>query len=736
MLLRAVFGSPGWALPDGNYMEPLNLRVSEALTRDVGRGLVRLDPKDMEVLAIDTGDTVRVIGKRASVAKALPAYAEDRGQGIVQMDGILRENTQTALGERVQLQKIVCPVARTIVLQPLGQSGSGAGSDLRHVSSVLEGLPVSQGDKVRSTFMGGAYREFSILETNPRGPVLIASATSVKIKGESVSKPGREDTGVTYEDIGGLRRQLQRIREMIELPLRYPELFDKLGIDPPKGVLLYGPPGCGKTMMAKALANETSAYFTHIGGPEVMGKYYGESEERLRKIFEEAQEHAPSILFIDEIDAVAPKREEMGSQQQVEKRVVAQLLSLMDGLKSRGQVAIIGATNAPQLIDPALRRPGRFDREINIGVPERSGRREVLDVHTRGMPLAEDVSLDKLAEITHGFVGADLAALCREAAMVTLRSIAEEIPLEAEFIPYELLSRLEVKMSDFLEALAEVEPSALREVFTEVPDVRWEEVGGVEEAKETLKQIIEWPLQYAELFARADTAPPKGVLLTGRTGTGKTLLAKAVASECGVNFISVKGPELLSKWVGDSERMIREVFKIARLSSPCIIFFDEIESIAGRRGDGDSNVSERVISQLLTEMDGIEELRGVVVMAATNRPELLDTALLRAGRFEIRIELPVPDKAGRKNIFAIHTLSKPLDDDIDLDQLADRTEGYVGSDIEAICRRASMEAIREFVDTHAEGDDSSGMRIGSRHFETALDAVAKMQFPTPAAVAK
>jgi len=703
----------------------LTLRVSEGLTRDVGRGLVRLDPTDMATLSVQTGETVQVIGKRSTVAKALPAYAEDRGQTQVQMDGILRENAQAGLGDRVQIQKIVCPVARSVVIQPLGEGGGGG--DMRHMTSVLEGLAISVGDKVRSTYMGGIYREYVVVETTPRGPVLITNGTQVKIKGESVSKPGREATGVTYEDIGGLRKQVQRIREMIELPLRYPELFDRLGIEPPKGVLLYGPPGTGKTLIAKALANETSAYFTHIGGPEVMGKYYGESEERLRKIFEEAQEHAPAILFIDEIDAVAPKREELGSQQQVEKRVVAQLLSLMDGLKSRGQIAIIGATNAPQLLDPALRRPGRFDREINVGVPERNGRREILEVHTRGMPLAEDVSLDRLAEITHGFVGADLAALCRESAMVTLRKISEDIPLDAEFIPFDLLSRLEVSMADFIEALTEVEPSALREVFTEVPDVRWEDVGGLEDVKQMLKQIIEWPLMYADLFERANTSPPKGVLLTGASGTGKTLIAKAVANECGVNFISVKGPELLSKWVGDSEHRIRDIFKIARLSSPCIIFFDELEAIAGKRSGGtEANVTERVISQMLTEMDGIEELRGVVILGATNRPDMLDPALLRAGRFEVRLELPVPNKETRRTIFEVHTRDKPLVEGVDLDELAEQTEGFVGSDIEAVCRQASMESIKRFLEAGDPERDPSEMAVGMKEFAAAIEQVRKL----------
>lgn len=703
-------------------MDPVMLRVAEALARDVGRGLVRIDPKDMARIGIGTGDTVRVIGKRATVAKALPAYAEDRGQGLIQMDGIVRENTQAGLGERVEIQPIVCPIGRTVVLQPLGDAMHGV--DPKHVAGVLEGLPVTPGDKVRSTLMGGIYREFAVAETTPRGAVLITSTTSVKVKGESLARPGRQETGVTYEDIGGLRKQVLRIREMIELPLRYPELFDRLGIDPPKGVLLYGPPGCGKTLVAKALANETSAYFTHIGGPEIMGKYYGESEERLRNIFEEAQAHAPAILFIDEIDAVAPKREDMGSQQQVEKRVVAQLLSLMDGLKSRGQVAVIGATNAPQLLDPALRRPGRFDREINIGVPERTGRREVLEVHTRGMPLAEDVSLDRLAEMTHGFVGADLAALCREAAMSTLRGVAEEIPLDAEHIPYDLLSRLEVKMSDFLEALNEVEPSALREVFTEVPDVGWEDVGGLEETKHALRQVIEWPLQHPELFEQAHATPPRGVLLTGPSGSGKTLLAKAVANECHVNFIAVKGPELLSKWVGESERTVREVFKLARLSSPCIVFFDEIEAIGGRRGMHDGNVTERVISQLLAEMDGIEELRGVVVLAATNRPDLLDPALLRAGRFELRLELPLPDEAERESIFRVHLRSRPLAGDVDVAALAAASNGFSGADIEALVRRASLEAIREVVESE---DDRHVVELRQAHLEAALSSIAAMK---------
>ena len=503
-------------------MSSMNLRVAEALPRDAGRGMVRLDPKDMAELQAEVGDILEVEGKRVSVAKALPAYAEERGKGLIQMDGILRENAHIGLGEWVQARTVSCPVATTVVLTPLSSSRSASlEADLDYVARVLDGLAVTEGDKVRATFMGGLYREFSVAATDPKGPVVIGASTATKVKGESVERPGRESTGVTYEDIGGLHKEVLRIREMIELPLRYPELFDRLGIEPPKGVLLYGPPGCGKTLIAKAVANETSAYFTTISGPEIIGKYYGESEERLRKVFEEAQAHAPAILFIDEIDAIAPKREELGSHQQVERRVVAQLLALLDGLTSRGQVVVIGATNVPNTLDPALRRPGRLDREIVIGVPDRVGRLEVLQVHTRGMPLADDVDLEKLASVTHGFVGADLASLSREAAMVTLRGVMPEVQMDAEYLSYELLAQLEVTAEHFMEALKEVEPSAIREVFTEIPNVRWDQVGGLEEVKQALREAIEWPLMHSQLFEQGRHLAAQGHPLDRPLGHGQ-----------------------------------------------------------------------------------------------------------------------------------------------------------------------------------------------------------------------
>jgi len=536
-----------------------------------------------------------------------------------------------------------------------------------------------------------------------------------------------KDTRISYEDIGGLQTQIQKIREMIELPLKYPEVFERLGVSAPKGVFLYGPPGCGKTLIARAVANETEAYFTHISGPEIMGKFYGESEARLRSVFEDAQKHAPAIIFIDEIDAIAPKREEMGGEKQVERRVVAQLLALMDGLESRGEIIVIAATNIPNTIDPALRRPGRFDREISIPIPDRNGRLQILQIYTRGMPLSEDVSLERLADITHGFVGADIEALAREAAMSALRKILPKIDFELADIPYETLMELQVTMDNFLEAMTEVEPSAIREFFVEVPDVKWEDVGGLEDMKRELIEAIEWPLKYPELFKKANTQPPKGILLHGAPGTGKTLLAKAVANESGVNFISVKGPSLISKYIGESERGIREVFKKAKQASPTILFFDEIDSLVPKRSESstDAHVTERVISQFLTEMDGIEELKGVVVLAATNRLDLIDPALLRSGRFDILFELPIPDEETRLSIFKIHTRNKPLHKDVDLKTLARRTDGMAGSDIQLLCQKASMNAIRKFVKGKKDGVNvrSKELVITYDDFEAALRSI-------------
>ncbi|MBI2958192.1 MAG: CDC48 family AAA ATPase [Chloroflexi bacterium] len=703
-------------------METRTLVVAESLPKDVGRGIARLDPGDIARLGLEVGDVVQVSGKRATAVKVMPAYVEDRGKGTVQIDGITRDNVQAGLGETVEVKKATFQPARAIVLAPAGDTKTSlSGSDAQYLARALEGLPVVKGDRVRATLFGSRHHEFAVLDAAPEGIVTVDTQTTVRVKGEAV--PSRVKSGVTYEDIGALHKEIQKVREMVELPLKYPELFERLGIDAPKGVLLYGPPGCGKTMIARAVAGETDAAFFHVSGPEIIHKFYGESEAHLRAIFDKAGEKAPSIIFIDEIDSIASKREDVRGDQQVERRVVAQLLALMDGLKSRGQVIVIAATNIPQVLDPALRRPGRFDREVGISVPDKKGRQEILDVHTRGMPLASGVELEKIAAVTHGFVGADLEALCREAAMTTLRRAMPRVQLDAGFVPAEVLARLEVSMEDFTEALKDIEPSAIREVFTEIPEVKWEDVGGLEEARRALVETVEWPLKHPDFFSQAGTLPPKGILLSGPPGTGKTLLAKAAATQSGVNFISVKGPALLSRWVGDSERGIREVFRKARQASPCIIFFDEIDALAPARGaGGGSQVTERVMGQLLTELDGIEELKGVTVLAATNRPDLLDPALLRSGRFDIQIRLPAPDRKGREAIFAIHTRGKPLAADVDTDALAAVTEGLVGADIEAICRKAAMLAIRDHITGRMESD-TAGLRLSREHFDQALREV-------------
>jgi transitional endoplasmic reticulum ATPase len=704
----------------------ITLKVKEALSKDVGRAIARIDPEDMKSMGIEVGEIVVMEGKRKTPAKAMPLFLEDRGKGVVQIDGISRENAQIGLDEKVKIQKVSHKPANKITLSPMTLMGSfQKEKDVKYIGSLMEGLPLTAGDKVRASLFGARSCDFKVLDTIPDGIVLIGPTTLIRM--ETKGPQEIKDTRISYEDIGGLQGQIQKIREMIELPLKYPEVFERLGIDAPKGVFLYGPPGCGKTLIARAVANETEAYFTHISGPEIMGKFYGESEARLRGVFEDAQKHAPAIIFIDEIDAIAPKREEMGGEKQVERRVVAQLLALMDGLESRGEIIVIAATNIPNTIDPALRRPGRFDREISIPIPDRNGRLQILQIHTRGMPLSEDVSIEKLADITHGFVGADIEALAREAAMSALRKILPKIDFELADIPYETLMELQVTMDNFLEAMTEVEPSAIREFFVEVPDVKWDDVGGLDHIKEELKEAIEWPLKHSDLFKKVNSHPPKGILLYGAPGTGKTLLAKAVVNESGVNFISVKGPSLISKYVGESERGIREVFKKAKQASPTILFFDEIDSLVPKRSESstDAHVTERVISQFLTEMDGIEELKGVVVLAATNRLDLVDPALLRSGRFDLLFELPTPDEETRLSIFKIHTKNKPLHKDVDLRTLARRTDGLVGSDIQWLCQRASMNAIRKFIKGRKDvvNARSKELVITGDEFEAALRSI-------------
>jgi transitional endoplasmic reticulum ATPase len=708
----------------------ISLKVAEAEQRDIGRKIARIDPDVIERLNITSGDALELssLGKKTTVL-SWPARSNDRGKGLIRVDGYTRNRLDVGINDHIEVKKVESKDAKSITFAPTEPLRIVGAEE--YLSEYLNGQLMTKGDTIPLNVMGQRV-DLVVISTNPSGPVIVNDSTKITVSEESakavqVSKEGGVPS-ITYEDIGGLGDAVGRVREMIELPLRHPELFKRLGVEAPKGVLLHGPPGTGKTLLAKAVANETNTSFYTIGGPEIMSKYYGESEEKLRSIFEQAEKNAPSIIFIDEIDSIAPKREEVSGE--VERRIVAQLLSLMDGMSSRGKVVVIGATNRVNAIDPALRRPGRFDREIEIGVPDRNGRLEVLQIHTRGMPLAKDVNLEKIADISHGFVGADLQSLSKEAGMRALRKILPEIDLSSQSIPVETLRKIIVTMQDFMDVVKEMEPSAMREVFVEVPDVKWEDIGGLSSIKQELQEAVEWPLKYQGVFAYADAMPPKGILLYGPPGTGKTLMAKAAANESEANFISIKGPELLSKWVGESEKGVREVFRKARQAAPCIIFFDEVDAIAPRRGGGmgaDSHVTERLISQLLTELDGLEILTNVVVIAATNRPDIVDPALLRPGRFDRLLYVPPPDKNSRMQIIKIHTKKKPLAEDIHMDDLVAHTEGYTGADIASLASAAVMLALREHVAKYKDPKEADShqqeLKIHMKHFEDAMKKI-------------
>ncbi|MEE0924614.1 MAG: CDC48 family AAA ATPase [Methanobrevibacter sp.] len=726
--------------------EEIQIRVAESLSQnDVGKNIARLDPESMSELGLSDGDLIEISGNKNTAAVALTSQSEVNR--VVRIDGTTRKNSGASIGEDVTVRKAQAKEAKKVVLAPIDSRIRISGD----INAAFRNRVMVQGDIITAGFrqppqrmtgslfddmisqmmnapsMGALSQlKLAVVSTNPSGVVIIGPNTVVEVKEEPVDVSKIDGVtnlvDISYDDIGGLKEEVKKVREMIEIPLKKPEIFEKLGVAPPKGVLMHGPPGTGKTLLAKAVANESDAHFILINGPEIMSKYVGGSEENLREFFEEAEENAPSIIFIDELDAIAPKREE--TQGETERRTVAQLLTLMDGLNSRGQVVVIGATNRPDSIDGALRRPGRFDREIEIGVPDKDGRKEILEIHTRGMPLAEDVDLDNLAETTHGFVGADLEALSKEAAMRVVRRIIPDLNSDDE-VPPEVFEKLIVTKDDFKTALKEIQPSALREVLVQVPNVSWDDVGGLDDAKQELKEAVEWPLKYPDKFEKFGIKPPKGTLLYGIPGTGKTLLAKAVANESDANFIAIKGPELLSKWVGESEKGVREVFRKARQTAPTVIFFDEIDSIASNRGAeaGDSGVTKRVVNQLLTEMDGLEELDDVAIIAATNRPDILDPGLVRPGRFDRHIKVDTPDEESRLAIFKVHTKDMPLAKDVKLSRLAKNTEGYVGADIEAVCREAAMLTLRE---------DINSETVSMKFFEKAMEKVKPKNADTSA----
>jgi transitional endoplasmic reticulum ATPase len=750
---------------DDNKNNNLTLRVTETNPKFVGRGIALVDPKVIENLGLSTGDVIEIRGSRKRTFVLLwSSQPDDYGRGLIRIDGYTRNNIGVGIDDRVNVQKVTdVTKAEQVILSPTEELNIVGLEE--HLPELLDGRVVAKGDMIPLNIMGRkiGFVITSISPSSDAAASLVDSNLTEFIIG-SVPKAGAGGRGgivprITYEDIGGLKNEVQKVREMIELPLRHPEIFERIGIEAPKGVLLYGPPGTGKTLLAKAVANETNANFYSIGGPEIMSKFYGESEERLRETFKQAQENSPSIIFIDELDSIAPKREEVSGD--VEKRVVSQLLTMMDGIEGRGKLVVIGATNRPNALDPALRRPGRFDREIEIGTPDEGGRFDILQIHTRGMPLTEDVDLESTAKVTHGFVGADLEALSKEAAMRSLRRVLPEINMEQSKIPIEVLNKIKITNEDFQNALNDVQPSAMREVQIQRPNVKWDDIGGLIEVKEELAEAIEWPLKHADLFNQADVRPPKGLMLYGPPGTGKTMIAKAVATTSEANFISVKGPELLSKWVGESEKGVREIFRKARQAAPCIVFFDELDAVAPRRGrsEGDAHVTERVISQMLTEMDGLEDLKGVVVIGATNRPDIIDEALLRPGRFDRILEVPFPDKEARKDILKIHTRRKPLDNTVDMEKLVELTNGFTGADIAAIVNAAAMSAIKEHVatiietnsskrrkdktmtaaaaieDQEKEGaesqagehkeDEKQGLKIAMKHFESALQKIKR-----------
>lgn len=714
----------------------LDLKILEAYSRDVGRGIARLDYDSMDSLGASTGDIVEIKGgeksrsPRRTVAKCLPLYPSDEGKHVIRIDGLIRNNAGLAIGDSVFVKKIRAVPAEKVIVAPLEAIPP---IDERYLADSLESISMVKGDNVMVPYFGGRLT-FQVIGLTPAAgdAVIVSQKTQFTIATSDQALRGASARAVSYEDIGGLKDEIQKVREMIELPLRHPEIFEKLGIEAPKGVLLHGPPGTGKTLLAKAVANESNSHFISISGPEIMSKFYGESEARLREIFKEAREKAPSIIFIDEIDSIAPKREEVMGE--VERRVVSQMLSVMDGLESRGRVIVIAASNRPNAIDPALRRPGRFDREIEIKVPDKRGRLEVLQVHTRNMPLNTDVDQGKIASLTHGFVGADLEYLCKEAAMKCLRRLLPELNLEEEKLLPETLDKLVINMNDFDNAIREITPSAMREVYIEPPDVKWDDIGGLDSVKRELREAVEWPMRFPDMYKQLGHQVPKGILLHGPSGTGKTMLAKAVATESEANFISVKGPELMSKWVGESEKGIRDIFRKARQASPCVIFFDEIDSIApirgggaGMEGLGGSTGSERMMSQLLTEMDGIQEMHDVVVLAATNRVDMIDTALLRPGRFDKIIYIENPDKTTREKILQIHSRDKPIRDDVDLQKIVNMTEGFSGADVSSVANTAVSLVLHDYLQKYPSPEEAlkhtKEAFVSMRHFEDAVKKV-------------